>query len=307
MLGELRPAGEAVGELGLKAASELGLSKGVVVVVGGHDQPCNALGAGQINEKTAIVTTGTVECLTMAFNKPWSSDDILQTKFPCYCHINEDMYVLLAYNNTGGNLLKWYSDKLGYEETLRAREQNADPYDVIIDQISNEPSNVFVLAHFAGGSPPELDPDSQGAILGLSLTSGRQDIVKGIMEGLTFELRRYVELLEQRGVKIDKLRALGGGARSRNWLQLKADITGKSIATINVTEAGCLGAAILAGVGARVYKSREEAVNRLVREQEVVEPDQKKHEQYQDRYELYNRIYPAIAEINHTISHYRKE
>jgi len=92
-----------------------------------------------------------------------------------------------------------------------------------------------------------------GGFLGLTLATTRDDLVNGILEGITFELRQNIEHMEKAGMPVGSLRVSGGGARSPRWLQLKSDVTGRPVHSLSVTEAGCLGAAILAGVGAGVY------------------------------------------------------
>ena len=156
------------------------------------------------------------------------------------------------------------------------------------------------MPHFVGSGTPHFDPDSKGAITGLTLGTTREQFVKALIEGITYELRVNLETLEEAaGVKIDRLRAMGGGARSKMWLQLKADITGKEVVSLAISECGCLGAAILAGVGVGEYSSVDEAVELLVSEVDLFQPDPDMHEEYTERFTIYPKLYPALRELTH--------
>jgi xylulokinase len=123
-------------------------------------------------------------------------------------------------------------------------------------------------------------------------------VAQAILEGLTYELRLNLDLLRDGGVRIDVLRAIGGGARSRRWLQLKADVTGIPVVRPRVTEAAALGAALLAGVGAGCFTSVAEAAGLFLQLTETYAPDPARHDRYTRQYELYRQVYPAVAPIS---------
>ena len=146
-----------------------------------------------------------------------------------------------------------------------AARTGADVYDVITGAATAGPSPVFVLPHFAGTGTPALDPEAKGAFVGITLSTTRGDMIKGILDSLTYEMKLNLDLLAESGVPVTALRAIGGGARSARWLQLKSDILGVPIETPDVLEAGCLGAAILAGAAAGVYNSPAEGAGACIR------------------------------------------
>ncbi len=116
----------------------------------------------------------------------------------------------------------------------------------------------------------------------------------------SFELQFNLKTLEEAaGVNVQRLRAVGGGAKSKTWLQLKADITGKEVVSLAVSECGCLGAAILAGLGVGDYSSVDEAVELLVAEVDLFQPDMDMHEQYAERFAIYSELYPALKDVTH--------
>jgi xylulokinase len=292
------PSGEIVGEINGMIAEELGLQKGVLLVTGGHDQTCAALGAGVIEENIAIDSHGTAEVLSTAFNSTRLNDFMYDGYYPCYCHTKNDMYFTFALNHIGGILLKWYRDNLGYAEVVEAEKLGLDPYQLMELKAPKEPSSIMVLPHFNGSGTPWCDLDSKGAILGLTMATTRHDIVKGILDSLTYELRINIETMKKAGIRIDELRSVGGAAKSAIWLQIKADITGCRVATLKVREAACLGAAILAGTAAGGYKSVDEGVKRIVALKDIYEPDPAAYVKYNEKYGVYKEIYGTLKNIN---------
>ena len=300
-LARTAPSGTVVGEVSPDKAEALGLPRGVKIVTGGHDQPCGALGAGIVQPNIAMDATGTVECITPAFSQPVLSEAMLRNKYPCYHHVAKGMYITLAYNFTGGSLLRWYRDVLGKQERDEAEVAGMDPYEILIGKARHGPSSVFVLPHFTTSGTPWMDAHAKGAILGLTLTTDKADLIKGMLDGITYEMRLNLDCLEESGVKIRSLRAIGGGAKSAVWLRLKANIFNRPVSSLSVSEAACLGAALLAGVAVGEYGSLEEAVGRAIRVQETYEPDRAEAAAYEERYQLYREIYPAFRDFLHRI------
>jgi xylulokinase len=297
-LSEPVKSGEVVGELSKELAEELGIEIGTVLVAGGHDQACAALGAGVINENIAIDSHGTAEVLATAFNLPKLGDTMYEGYYPCYCHAKEGMYLTFALNHIGGLLLKWYRDNLGYAEVEEAKIRGEETYDVMLEKISNEPSSVLVLPHFNGSGTPWCDLDSKGAMVGLTMATTRHDIVKGIMESLTYELRINIEHMQKSDIYVERLRAVGGAAKSPIWLQIKADITGCVVETLKIREGACLGAALLAGVATKVYKDLDEAVETTVKVMHAYTPRKQMKELYDAKYASYTKLYDALKSIS---------
>ncbi len=158
-----------------------------------------------------------------------------------------------------------------------------------------------LLPHFAGSGTPVLDVASKGALLGLTFATTKAEVAKAALEGLTFELRLNLDLLREAGVEIAELHAVGGGARSDLWLQLKADICHVPLRVPQVTDAACLGAALLAGVGAGVYPDLATAVAQTVHWRRRFEPDPERVKAYALRYGLYAEVYPLLADLLHRV------
>ncbi len=290
-------AGTVVGQLSKSMADELGLPAGLILVAGGHDQPCAALGAGVIKSGMAVDGLGTTECITPAFNRPVISEAMAGGSFACVPHVIRDMYVTYAFTFTSGGVLKWFRDNFGHAYWAEAAKSGINIYDFLIENASKEISRIFVLPHFAGAATPYMDTAAKGAIVGLDINTEKEHIIKAILEGITFEMMVNVERLNDAGVEVNELRAVGGLAKSEPFMQLKADMMGKKVTTLNVSEAGTLGVAILAGTASGVFSSIEDAVGKLVKKGKEFEPDRKLNEIYQEKFETYKRIYPAVKGI----------
>jgi xylulokinase len=301
LLATHHPSGTVVGEVKADLADELGLPKGVKVATGGHDQVCGALGAGIVREGLAMDATGTVECITPAFPRPILTDAMLDGNYCCYEHVIPGLYATLAFNFTGGSILRWYRDNFGRQEIEEAEISGLDVYDIVIGKAAKGPIDLFVLPHFTVTGTPWFDPLSRGAILGLSLSTTNAHLIKAMLDGVTFEMRLNLEWLEDAGIGINELRAIGGGAKSWIWLQLKANIFDMPVSSLNVSEAACLGAAILAGAGAGVYPSAQEAANRIVKVVHTFEPERAEADRYAEQFGKYKRIYPMVRDFMHDL------
>ncbi|MEA3334368.1 MAG: FGGY-family carbohydrate kinase [Chloroflexota bacterium] len=300
-LATVKPSGIAVGPMRDKLAQALGLPAAPLVVTGGHDQACGALGVGLIRSGLAMDSTGTAEVVEVAMGSPVLNDTLLRGNISVYAHTAPDLYLAMTLNHSGGILLRWFRDTLGQEEIREAQASGGDAYDLLLQAVSPEPTELLVLPHFAGSGTPTFDTASKGAILGLTFKTDKQDLAKAILEGLTYELRLNLDLLKEGGVAIDELRAIGGGARSDLWLQLKADITGIPVVVPRITEAACWGAALLAGAAVGCFASAASASEDLLVLDRRFEPDPQMVERYDRLYALYGEVYPAVASISHRL------
>ena len=133
-------------------------------------------------------------------------------------------------------------------------------------------------------------------ITGLRLETSRGEVLKGIIEGAAFYLKEVVDSLPETGIQTRDYRAVGGGSQSDAWVQTCADIFGQPFTRPVITEAGALGAAIMAGVGAGVFESYTQGVDAMVKLERTFEPDLHQNGQYQDRYQTYQRLWPAMSD-----------
>lgn len=291
-LPELAQAGRPVGTVSDGIAQGLGLLKGVRIVVGAHDQCTSALGAGVIRTGQAAYGLGTYIAIVPTYNTIPPADIMVKARMNVEHHALPGLYISILYNLTGGALLKWFRDNFAPLERAAAQVRGKDVYDELLAEMPAEPTHLMVLPHFAPTGPPYYDEHPIGLIAGLTLETTRGEFIKGLLEGVTYYFRAGLESVAAAGISIQEYRVTGGGARSDAWLQIKADILGKPLIRPRITEAGALGAAILAGLGAGVYASARQAVDALITLDRTFEPDPVRQRQYDERFSKYGLLYP---------------
>jgi xylulokinase len=300
-LGQIYPSGTPVGRMNPELAANLGFSISPLIVTGGHDQACGALGVGLTQPGLAMVSTGSAEVVEVVTDKPSLNEYLYEGNVSVYTHTVPDRYLSMTLNHSGGLVFRWFRDTFGQLEMLQANATGTDAYDVLLHDASAKPSGLLLLPHFAGSGTPTFDTASKGAFLGLTFSTTKSDLAKAVLEGLTYELKVNLEVLTHGGVDINELRAIGGGAKSPLWLQLKADVTGIPVAVPRVTESACWGAALLAGYGVGLYQNIAEAAEQSVVLTSRYEPDPKRSKQYESMYKIYCDLYPAVKDILHRL------
>jgi xylulokinase len=306
-LASVRPSGSAVGPMRAQLAADLGFARPPLVVTGGHDQACGALGVGLTAPGLAMVSTGTAEVVEVVLAAPVINAALYAGNISVYAHTVPGHYLAMTLNHSGGMVLRWFRDTFGREEVAAAMALaeggtgRPDAYDLLLAEASPEPTSLLLLPHFAGSGTPTFDTASKGALLGLTFATSRAEVAKAILEGLTFELQLNLDLLREGGVAIQELRAIGGGARSDLWLQLKADVTAIPVVAPRVTDAACWGAALLAGYGAGCHARLEDAAAGTVEFARRFEPDAARAARYAERYAVYRELYPTLKELLHRV------
>ena len=293
-LPDLYPSGTVIGCVSTAVAAELGLPDGVAIVTGAHDQCACAVGCGAVEPGSAVYGMGTFLCITPVFAQPPPAQQMLARGLNTEHHAAPGRYVSFIYNQ-GGSLLKWYRDTFAAADHARARAAGRDIYAELIAEMPSGPGRVVVLPHFSVTGPPDFISDSSGVIAGLRLETTRGEVLRGILEGATFYLKECVDNLPATGIDIAEYRAVGGGSKSDAWIQLSADILGRPFARPAVTEAGALGAAILAGVGHGAFASVEDGVAALVRLERRFEPDPALYDRYREAQARYAALWPAVG------------
>lgn len=302
LLAEPVPAGTPIGKIGKGAAAELGLNPSVIVAAGGHDQVCGALGAGVTGAGVAAYATGTVECLTPVFSELIFNETMRESNLATYPYAIEGFYTTVAFNLTGGSLLRWFRDQFGRFEAEEAECKSCDVYELILEEVPSEPTSLFVQPHFTSTGTPYFDPHPTGAIIGLNLNTTKAEIVRAILEGITYEMKLNVELLKRAGIEINELRATGGGAKSAKWMQIKSDIMDIPIVSLDVTETGCLGAALLAAKAYGHNDSLEQMSKQWVRQIRTYEPSGENVIKYRERFGIYSQIYKTLKPLGNLIN-----
>ena len=291
--------GTSAGPIRGELADKLGLARDVVVVSGGHDQVAAAVGCGVFDSRTAVDGAGSVECITPVFSLgAVGIDKMTEGSYSIVPYVEPGKYVCYAFLFTGGALLQWFADTLAGYAAAAAQKRGVSVYDELEGgEPLSGPTGILVLPHFSGAATPYMDYGSKGAIAGLTLTHTQRDIFYAMMEGVCFEMRLNTERLSGAGIKFGALRAAGGGANSRAWMQMKADILNMPVVALQSAEAGAAGCAMAAGTALGLFADLRAAAGAFVKERETYYPRAEMREKYGAIYEKYKKLYAAIRPL----------
>lgn len=280
-----------------KAAAEVtGLVAGTPIVGGGGDQAAQAIGTGILREGEVSVTLGTSGVVFAASDAYRVQPEGLLHAF---CHAVPGMWHLMGVMLSAAGSFRWYRDTLGALEKQRADAIGQNAYDLLTTDAADVPAGsegLIFLPYLTGERTPYPDPNARGVFFGLSLRHSKAHLTRAVLEGVSFGLKDSLDLMEDLGVKINEVRASGGGAKSALWLRILANIFNLPIQTNNAVEGAAFGAALLAGVGTGVYADVFEACDSVLAVDRKVAPDQLV-DVYEDFYILYRRLYPALSPL----------
>jgi xylulokinase len=274
-----------VGKLSSKAAEELGLQKNIEIIVGAMDQNCSAIGAGNCSNDIITETTGTVLAVLKNIDKPFYD---FESKIPCYNQIFDDKYCLLPWTNSGGLLLKWFKDNF-----LNVYHDKKEYLlmDSLAEKIDAGSEGLLTIPFVDGVYTPFHNPDARAVFFGIGLKHTMGHFCRSILESNAYMLRLYLNLLKQAGFSTHEIRCIGGGAKSRIWNQIKADVTGLAVKTLKNSQSSLLGAAMIAAVGCGVYSDLISASKKMVKVQETFEPNPSHIEVYDVSFNKFLNLY----------------
>ncbi len=290
-LPHIKESGVPVGALSEEACISTGLSRNTIVVTGALDQIAGVIGSGNIYNGMVSETTGS--CLAMCINTGTIPNLENGYKIPIHCHALQGKYCMMFWSQTAGILLNWFKDN--FYEGLHNSNDIYGKMDFEADNVPAGCEGLLLLPHFEGTAFPHFNPHAKGVFYGLTLKHTRAHFVRAIMESIGFMLREQLDAAEKLGISTYEIRSSGGGAKSRLWNEIKADVTGKPIVTLKNTETACLGSAILAGVGIGLYESIEKACSKTVTELERYNPDICKASNYKKSYDMYRNLYSNLS------------
>lgn len=289
-------SGSVAGKLGAALAQTLGLREGTIVALGGHDQPCGALGAGAIKNGDVFDSAGTYECMAVVSDKPVNTAKALSFSLNSYCHVVPGKFVTLAFF-PAGLVTTWFMEQFCYEDKLSALQSGSNLFDSMDDKVLKfcpHPTGLCITPHFVGSCTPSWDIRATGVMAGFTPGITRYHLYKGIFEGIACELLLNTTAVEAVMGSFDSMRIAGGNARSVYTVQLRADITGKAFHILKNEEAVCLGAAILAGIAAGIYKDAADAVKKVVQIEKTIQPDVAAQATYEKQVNQYKTLYPSL-------------
>lgn len=289
--------GGVVGGLTSAAAAALGLAPGALVVGAGMDQGAGAIAVGNVGPGIVSESTGGALTLQASVDRH-GRDATRQT--PVYIHSAPGRYLYCPVCPTGGMTLTWFRDTLGREEVERAGREGRVTYDLLTELAAAVPAGsdgLVMLPHLAGAFSPEYDPAARGVFYGFGLGHGKGHFVRAILEAVAFMLRRNVELLAGAGAPATEIHSHGGGSRSALWNQIKADVCGLDVVTLQGEDAAVRGGAMLAGVAAGVFGDLDEARRVMVAIDRRYRPDPTTRETYEAGYGMYGELFEALRPL----------
>ena len=277
---------EASGLVSKIIADELGIPIGTPVVGGGADNAAGAVGSGVVRAGRLQSSIGTSGTMLTPTDEPHVEDEM---RLHTFCHCVPDRWYLMGTILSAGNSLKWLRDTLGGQESYDSLVTEAESVAVGADGL------VF-LPYMTGERTPHNDSNARGVLIGLHLRHRRGHLTRAVLEGVCFALRDSLELMQTLGVAVEAVRTIGGGARSRVWRQIQADVFNLPVATVRPAGGPAYGAALLAAVGAGHFGSVQDAVDAWSREDEFVEPIPNRVRVYDELYAAYRALYPSLKE-----------
>lgn len=286
------PSTTVIGRVTAEAAQITGLTEGTPVVAGAGDMICMLVAAGLTERGRALDVSGTASDFCVFVDRP-----VLDPPFMNLHHALPG-WVPFGIVEAGGGSLKWLKDELCAAEQAEASHQGDDVYDILGAKASAVTPGCEGLLYFPHLMGERLlgSPHARGVFFGLTPRSSIGSMTRAIMEGVCFDLRRTLEIVEAAGNPIVEVYTTGGGARSALWSQIKADIYRKPVYTLKASEGGVLGSAILAGVGAGMYADVREGAVRCVHVDSVFTPDEQLRARYDFLYDLYTQIHDRLQQ-----------
>ncbi|MDI6858120.1 MAG: xylulokinase [Dehalococcoidia bacterium] len=284
------------GRLTPQAASALGLPAGIPVVAGAGDQAAGGVGSGAVEEGVITASLGTSGVVFSATLQPRVDP---QARLHSFCHAAHGLWHLMGVMLAAGGSFQWLADTL---RPLAEGERMEEKLSVLAAGAPTGSGGLVFLPYLAGERTPHADPFARGAFVGLRAEHGLPHLARAVMEGVAFGLRDSLELIREMGVSATEVRAIGGGARSRLWRQILADVFACPVVSLEADEGPAFGAALLAGIGAEIFASVSQACHTTIRLAERLEPERKAVEVYEGLYRRYRELYPLLRDTFHALS-----
>lgn len=295
LLPEPVASGTRIGVVTPEAAAETGLAPGVIVGAGGHDHVCGALAADVRRVGDCLDSMGTAEAVFLPLDDIPLDERLFIANVSSWTHVTfgahvaRDRYYVMDGLFSSGAAVEWMRRVVAPGASLQEAAAEVEAL-----AASAPPGSLGVLFL------PHLTAGERGAFVGLTASSGRAALARAVYEGLAFEWRHMLDHIEgMLGVRARTIRAIGGGTRLPVWMSIKAHVMGRPIQVLDMDESVALGAALLGGIAAGVYRSEDEAVGALQVHERTVAPDEALPALYERIYrEAFLRLAPALAPVH---------
>jgi xylulokinase len=282
---------EVCARVSREGAAATGLIEGTPIVAGAGDQAAGAIGMGITRPGTVSATIGTSGVVFAATDRP-SLDP--GGRLHTFCHAIPGRWHVMGVTQAAGLSLRWLREQFGL---AASGDQGYDAMTAAAAAIEPSADGVLWAPYLMGERTPHLDPHVRAALIGLAANHTRGHITRAVLEGVAFSLRDSFTIFDELDIPVRRVRLGGGGARSPLWCQIQADVYGHQVEVVSAGEGAAYGAALLAGVGARLWPTVDEACDLLVRSSVAASPDPRIASLMSERYAAYRRIYPALRSI----------
>ncbi len=293
LLPALYESPEVCGKVSAIGGEATGLAAGTPVVAGAGDQAAGATGMGVVAPGTVSATIGTSGVVFAATDRPALDP---QGRLHTFCHAVPGRWHVMGVTQAAGLSLRWFRDRF----TSASVGDSRDPYERLTEEAATAPPGADGLLwapYLMGERTPHLDSEARGVLAGLTASHTRAHVIRAILEGVAFSLRDTFTIFGEMNVPVKSILLGGGGARSPLWRQIQADVYGHEVGIVEAEEGAAYGAAILAGVGAKIWPSVDAACGAVVRVAARVQPDRSNVAKMNDSYRAYRRLYPAMKSI----------
>lgn len=294
LLAKVYESPEITGKITKKAAELTGLCEGTIVVGGAGDNAAAAVGTGVVEDGKAFTTIGS-SGVVFAHTSNISIDK--RGRVHTFCCAVPDCWHVMGVTQSAGLSLKWFRDNLCWSEMETALNMGVDPY-YLTDKAAMEvpigANRLIYLPYLNGERTPHLDPNCRGAFIGLSTMHKKRDMIRAVMEGVSYSLRDCIEVMREMEINVTDMMACGGGGSSPLWRQMLADLYACPVKTTQNKEGPALGVALLAAVGAGIYSSVPEACKAVIIPDKVQNPIEDNIAQYEKVYKIYKNLYSSL-------------
>lgn len=293
-LATVLPAGTQVGGVSKEAAGKSGFLEGTPICVGMGDQNSAAVGAGVVYPGMLSVSLGTGG-MAVAFLEKQYRDPKCKT---IICnHALHGYWQFEGLQNGAAGVFRWFRDEIAALEKYQSEKDGSDVYTRLNEMIEKVPpgsSGLLCMPYFAAAATPRWDLDARGMFVGLTFSHTRAHLARSCMEGIALEQKDIIQSIKENGIKVDKVRIIGGATNSNIWNQIQADAYNMPTETLKVKDAGCLGAAMCGAVGIGLYKNLREATDDLVKLDKRYEPIPENVHVYEELFSIYCDIYDSL-------------
>ncbi|MFW5998434.1 MAG: xylulokinase [Halanaerobiaceae bacterium] len=292
---------DIAGKVSQVVANKVGLNPGTPVVIGAGDGASATVGAGVVEKGHAYNYIGSSSWIALATEKP-IIDQERQTFN--WIHMDPELYIPCGTMQSAGASYNWLKENICLMEKETAVKMGYSPYEIMniaVRKSKPTSNNLIFLPYLMGERSPHWNPDARGAFIGLTLKHERKDMIRSVMEGVTYNLKIISDIFEK-FIEFNSIRVIGGGAKARVWREIMSDIYNKEILKPDILEeATSLGAAVAGGVGVGIFDSFE-IVKKLNPVTEKINPNERNVKKYKKFYPLFKKSYYALKEIYQEMS-----